>query len=416
VIIPKKYLQEINLEHTHLRMKDVDSSKSNQQAIVYIAGRTKKGSGDSSLLDELYLSVISACHAQSKTLNSTTIEQSRLDFVFFVSEYDFYLCNNSSATCEYLQIEQACKTWLPPSNFKFKFAPLNIDILKLWKENTGIVGFSHHSTWYGYAKVWLPVLPAMNSFSSALFVDTDTLWNHAPSNIFDEMLHFNSTQVIGATSIVPRHNGHTSSLSFKNRVTSGVLLFDLNKFRRSIKWVDIVKSSVTANRGGIAPGEMIPSNYNQSAHCEGFHWGPFLKPFCLMDPFFVDSNSTNIQKLENFKLSGENSLIRDCGSTRCCWKTSPESGDQEFFSDIFSNQNPELLYELPHKHQVIKMGRWKDFAGFNNDTSMTLIHAPAMSDLWNKNPALSNDELINVLPPTAYQSLIWFRRHVMLFE
>jgi hypothetical protein len=288
---------------------------------------------------------------------------------------------------------------------------LDKEILKLWKENTGIVGFSHHSTWYGYAKLWLPVLPVLDSYSSALFVDTDTLWNHAPSNIFDEMIHFNSTQVIGATNIVRRDIGHTSSLSFNNRVTSGVLLLDLYKIRRSINWADIVKSSVTANRGGIAPGEMVPLNYNQSAHCEDFHWGPYLKPFCLMDPFFIDSNST---KLKDFELSGDDSMIENCGSERSrCWKTSLHSGDQEFFSDIFSNRNPELLYELPKKHQTIKMGTWKGFAGFNNDTSMTLIHAPQMEELWDETQALSNDELLVVLPPKAYQSVIWFRKNVM---
>jgi hypothetical protein len=63
--------------------------------------------------------------------------------------------------------------------------------------------------------------------------------------------------------------------------------------------------------------------------------------------------------MENFELGSEDSLIEDVdwGSTQCCWKTSPESVDQEFFSGIFSNQNPKLSYELLHKHQVIKMGR-----------------------------------------------------------
>ena len=164
-----------------------------------------------------------------------------------------------------------------------------------------------------------------------MFVDTDTLWNQAPTNIFDELQHFNSSQVIGATSVVSRDRGHTHSLSFKNRVTSGVLLFELDKLRRTIKWVDVVKNCVSSNRGIITGGK-IPKEYNQSQHCEGFHWGPYVKPFCLTDPLIPESNDA---KLEAYKLSGDDSLLTGCESSRICGKTSPESGDQEFFSAIF---------------------------------------------------------------------------------
>ena len=184
--------------------------------------------------------------------------------------------------------------------------------------------------------------------------------------------------MIGATSIVARDKGHIHSLSFRNRVTSGVLLFDLDKIRLTMTWVDVVKNSITANRG-INTGEKIPVDYNQSQHCEGFHWGPYLKPFCLTDPLIPNSDDAN---LKAFELSGDESLLTGCRSSLACWKTSQQSGDQEFFSAIFSNSNPELLYELPMKHQLIKMGSWRDFKGFNNHTSMTLIHSPQIPELW----------------------------------
>ena len=58
------------------------------------------------------------------------------------------------------------------------------------------------------------------------------------------------------------------------------------------------------------------------------------------------------------------------------------------------------------------MGRWNNFKGFNNDTSMTLIHAPAMQDLWDE----KLDIKLDMFPPSARDSLHWFRREVKAFS
>jgi hypothetical protein len=267
------------------------------------------------------------------------------------------------------------------------------EILMMWKNHTGIVSFSHHSTWFGYTKIWLPILLGSMGYksSAALFVDTDTVWNDSPSAIFDELINFNSTQVFGATSIVNRHK-FANSLSFRNRITSGILLMDLGGIQQ-IDWVGIVRESVASNRGVDAQAP-IPIEYNQSAYCESFHWGDsWSLPFCLTEPYF--------NKWGN----------QDCSLSRTCWKTGTQSGDQEFFSNVFSNFQPELLFELPRKHQYTRMGSLVPNESASRNVSSTLLHIPAIAQLWGKEEMVKDDELINILPLVALESVRWFRKH-----
>lgn len=381
-----------------------NSSKSTEtpnrsSAIVYIAGRVsakktkaKKERGDEDIIEQLHLSVRSVCHATTiSSSSSITPSMLMLNFVFFVSETDYDVCTTNathSDQCDYSIIENSCRDELPGATFNY--VALDNKILSLWKEHTGIVSFGHHSTWYGYTKLWLPIL--LNDYSNILFVDTDTIWNHPPSLIFDELRHFNSSQVIGATSIVNRPK-HNQSKSFPNRVTSGVLLIDLEKIRQTLNWVGILKESIVSNRGGIGVGEAIPDNYNRSTYCDDFHWGKFSQPLCLSVPE-LDS-----------KYEGCDT------SLRTCWHAT--EGDQEFLSNIVSFFHPELLYELPEEHQCIKMGQilGGDIGRCKNST---LIHAPQIGRVWSekKDNILNDEELANALPPAVYESVHWFRVHI----
>mmetsp|Transcript_2973 Transcript_2973/g.7533 ORF Transcript_2973/g.7533 Transcript_2973/m.7533 type:complete len:549 (-) Transcript_2973:46-1692(-) len=398
-----------------------------RQPIVYIAGRytgPEKQKGDGGIIDELHLSVRSACYAtarlhrsnsttstNSTTNNSTTqvqISEKRLDFVIFISEADYDICTNSSAAamdldhkCDYSIVERSCRDELPTATFEY--VALDAQILNLWREHAGVVSFGHHSTWYGYTKLWLPVLLGNNDYSSALFVDTDTIWNRPPSILFDELHRFNSTQVIGASSLMGKL---TQSFSFANRITSGVLLMDLEKIRRNLDWIGIVKHSIVSNRGGIGTDEPIPNGYNMSDHCEKAHaWGKYSKPVCVVVP------QTEYDGCNN--------------TSRPCWHA--DVGDQEIFSNIFSNFNPELLYlidgggtatprRLPskHQHQCIKMGPFKD--KLIQCKGSTLIHAPQVPNLWQrvtKEKGFLPDELLaGILPSVVYVSVNWFRVHI----
>ena len=193
-----------------------------KQLVVYIAGRNPAGGGDKTIIDELGLSVMSACRVQAiRHIGSST------NFVIFISEPDYNICSGSKpGHCVYSKVEELCQSHLPDATFRY--APMDEEILMMWKNHTGIVSFSHHSTWFGYTKIWLPILLGSMGYksSAALFVDTDTVWNDSPSAIFDELINFNSTQVFGATGIVDRHK-FANSLSFRNRITSGILLMDL---------------------------------------------------------------------------------------------------------------------------------------------------------------------------------------------
>ena len=136
------------------------SKRRESSAIVYIAGRTAC-SGDSSLIDEVHLSVLSACRAQAqRNINP----DQHLHFVFFVSVDDYNACSipHSSMPCDFRPIVESCSTQYEHSTFEY--AMLGTNIPRLWKEHTGIVGFSHHSTWFAYAILWLPVLLATSSF------------------------------------------------------------------------------------------------------------------------------------------------------------------------------------------------------------------------------------------------------------
>ena len=371
----------------------VSESSGKRAVIVYIAGRNPEGGGDSSIIDELHLSVRSACLAMmhsGTTYNlSTSTRLPELNFLIFVSEIDYKMCTTSQ--CDYTSIERSCHELQPSAVFRYE--ALDKRFLSLWKNHTGIISFSHHSTWYGYAKVWLPTLLTSNvygSYSAAMFVDTDTLWNCPPSIIFDELQNFNSAQVIGATSLVERKK-HNHSLSFSHRVTSGVLLMDLKKLdQQKINWASIVADSIASNRG-VGVGMPIPVDYNQSDYCEGFHWGPYMKPFCLVDPYLSEQEG--------------------CDTPHMCWRTSAAAGDQEFFSAIFSNSRTELLYELPERHQLIAMGPI-DTRQQKLSNLSSVIHAPAIQNLWSEKIHLNNSQLAELLPPLAYESIKWFRLNV----
>ena len=340
-------------------------------AIVYIAGRNPNGKGDTkTLMDEVHLSILSAC----KT--STTAPSDALSFLIFVSEHDYNVCSNQQVECDYLAIEKSCHSVLPTtSRAYFEYLPLNQHILDLWANNTDISSFSHHSTWYGYAKVWLPVILERHKVSAILFVDTDTLWNKHPNIIFNELRNFNESQMFGATSIVDRPK-HNISLSFPNRITSGVLLMDMVKLSK-LNWKSLVGKSIAAGRG-VDVRAPIPSGYNISEHCEDHFWGDFILPYCLVKP------------------------ISGCKHPSSCWEAS--AGDQEFFSYIVSFVRPDILYELPKVHQHIQMGKIIDTSNY------TLLHAPGISQLWN--PAVSNGEISNNLPELASQSVHYFRKNV----
>eukprot|EP00956_Cyclotella_meneghiniana_P037834 scaffold145304_cov62-Cyclotella_meneghiniana.AAC.3 len=276
-------------------LNDFIPSRRLKYAIVYIAGRDPNSAGDLGIIDQLHLSVFSACYTAEK--------RHQINFVIFVSDLDHRKCASSSHfddECIYSRIEHSCHTVLPQA--KFTYAPMDDVILNWWHEHLGIVSFYHHSTWFGYTKLWLPNLLEKN-YSKILFVDTDTVWNKPPSVIFNELDHFNSTQVVGASSLM---NGHPQSKSFWNRVTSGILLMDLQKLSNSMNWTRILANSIVSNRGGIEAGEKIPVTYNRSSHCEDAHWGLFSKPLCLSIPYFDSA---------------------DCETSRTCWMA--REGDQE---------------------------------------------------------------------------------------
>lgn len=354
-------------------------SKKNKMALVYIAGRNPNGKGDTkTLMDEVHLSILSAC----KT--SITAPSDVLSFLIFVSEHDYNVCSNQQVECDYLAIEKSCHSVMPTtSHASFEYLPLNQHILDLWANNTDVSSFAHHSTWYGYAKVWLPVILERHKVSAILFVDTDTLWNKHPNIMFNELRNFNESQMFGATSIVDRPK-HNTSLSFPKRIISCVLLMDMLKLSK-LNWKSLVSKSIAAGRG-VDVRAPIPGGYNISEHCEDHFWGEFSLPYCLTQP------------------------IAGCKHPSPCWEAT--AGDQEFFSYIFSFVRPDLLYEMPKVHQYLTAGKAFDATTtpLQQRINCTVLHAPQIDGLWS--PSVSNEEISNHLSELASGSVQWFRRNV----
>ena len=90
-----------------------------------------------------------------------------------------------------------------------------------------------------------------------------------------------------------------------------------------------------------------------------------------------------------------------------------QSDDQEFLSNVFSNFHP-LLYDLPQKHQYIRMGSLGPKESASRNVSSTLLHIPAIAQLWGEEEKKKDNELINVLLPVALESVRWFRKHAQV--
>ena len=190
------------------------------------------------LLKELELSVMSAC-----SLTST-----RLNFNLFISRKDFDECQASKSCTVRRVVETACKigtgmAWLPipAERNKFSLHPLDVSILDLFRTHMGVVAFKHHSTWYGYTKLWLPVL--LPDLDRAIFVDTDTVFLQDP-RLLDVTARFDPGQALGATQLVVPEGRHNL---FRVRITSGVLVMDLGKMRAA-GWETLLRDTAVKNR------------------------------------------------------------------------------------------------------------------------------------------------------------------------
>lgn len=153
---------------------------------------------------------------------------------------------------------------------------LNATVLRWFMDELGVVGYGHHSTWYGYSKLWLPRLLPNEEW--AAFVDTDTIFLKDPWQLLDIRLQMSEAQTIAAARILG--NPPTwASLGFTHRINSGLMVLALGRLRAA-GWGKVLKETIDANRGWsvgteIEKGEQV---------CEDFHWGEFNASTCVTSP------------------------------------------------------------------------------------------------------------------------------------
>ena len=117
---------------------------------------------------------------------------------------------------------------------------LNATVLRWFMDELGVVGYGHHSTWFGYSKLWLPRL--LPDVEWAAFVDTDTIFVRDPWDLLDIRLKMSDVQTIAASRIIgdPRTG---ASLGFTHRINSG----NIRQLRHHCPMASRITSHATAN-------------------------------------------------------------------------------------------------------------------------------------------------------------------------
>ena len=143
---------------------------------------------------------------------------------------------------------------------------LNATVLRWFMDELGVVGYGHHSTWFGYSKLWLPRL--LPDVEWAAFVDTDTIFVKDPWELLDIRLKMSDVQTIAASRIVgdPMTG---ASLGFTHRINSG----NIRQLRHHCPMASPITSRVTANnllrkdQLILAPPQPSPAPNRSDSRC-----------------------------------------------------------------------------------------------------------------------------------------------------
>lgn len=344
-------------------------------ALVYIAGRHHNGDADASFskhgdgdggLQEALVSIFSACQQASKPLH----------FHVFMSPAD---SNRTSGgrSCSLCRLAAACAAGLGQSSAGsngtqsegqqtavawFTVRPLSAEILWWFHDELGLVEFNHHSSWFGYTKLWLPRL--LPDVEWALFIDTDTMFLRDPWELLDTRLAMTAEQDVSAA--------YLPGAGFTIRINSGVVLMSLTRLRAR-GWESALLSAISRNRGWPAGLPIAASakvqvrgkgaaashgpartaqldEYNVTNRpCNdlgagdkrfGWHTDPgyqmcLVKP-CTDDPRFCKKGVPRLRVLPPRACSGSTWGSRPLGPLPRTALWEAISGDQEFFSSALS--------------------------------------------------------------------------------
>ena len=349
-------------------------------ALVYIAGRqprgvnfSKQGDGVKGL-QEAQVSIFSACQLASSPLH----------FHVFLSSADADPASGGR-DCSLCRLAAACAAGLGqnsaglfgsspyderqtvPSQTAvawFTAHPLSDEILWWFHDELGMAEFNHHSSWFGYTKLWLPrLLPDANWI---LFIDTDTMFLRDPWQLLDTRLAMTAEQAISASEI--------KGMGYAVRINSGAMLMSLDRLRAG-GWERALLSAISRNRGwppGLATsssadgiqvrgeGEALrhgpartvraagysleerPCNEFGSAY--GFYYDPGYQ-MCLVKPCTDNPNlcKKGLPRLRALP-------PRACGGGRpplpraALWEAT--AGDQEFFSSVLSYDHASWWHSM----------------------------------------------------------------------
>ena len=216
--------------------------------IVWISGRAAGSSDEGFILEELQVSVLSACRATTQPLH----------LHFLVSDADFRDLTRCTmcwlaATCEH-GLRANPRRPHQPVPVKFSMYPL-VDDIKGWFRDSGVVQFSHKSTWYGYTKLWLPRI-LHDDVDLVIFVDTDTVFVQSPSRLLSVAGQFTPFQAVAATC-----TGHRL---YANRINSGAMVLSLRRMR-AFGWRDVVRSAIEQSRQ--LPSGVSTKNWSTGSVC-----------------------------------------------------------------------------------------------------------------------------------------------------
>lgn len=400
--------QQDNLEQwnsSSLRVEPVDVSSGTGHKLVspvgrtnviaYIYGLTKHDGDGLDGLNELQLSVASACF-QTRAEKGA----SPLQVIIFVSEDDAAACQPSTeanATCRYLDVLRVCGDLPTPlGQHTVEVRPIPESFVTLLRTKYGMVKF--YKSVFLFHKLWLPRLLHAAGVEKAIFLDTDTVWARAPEVLFREFDNFNVTQSIGACQIKGHKKDNFYSLMLRYRINSGLMLMHVGRLIAN-DFEGVLGRAIAANRR-VPLGSPRPVGYNYSSHCQIYKGGDQTLPLCLTVPF------------------DDGKSILGCDN-RMCWQSG--TGDQEFFSDVLSNEKPEWFYPLSwKKHHIhiqsreyvmITPARRRKKYKIENQT---VVHYKDSFFLWAKGRRGGKpveEQFLATLSRRVSEPILWLRRY-----
>lgn len=323
----------------------------NAASLVWIAGRAAKTADEGVIMGELQTSIFSACAKTTSQLH-LHVMLSEPDFgapdTYCISCWLASTCHAALRVNPSFQNDSTSLTRVPVVFTEIPLRP----VIKNWFRESGIVSFSHRSTWFGYSKIWLPDL--LPNIDVAAFVDTDTYFTKDPTILLQLAGNFDHFQAISGL--------HLENRLYRYRFNSGCMLMSMKRLRET-GWRSEVNHFINKNRGMKA--NESTEGYTENGKCVRFKFGAVDFPMCLTMPCrWIDGHPP--------KDSGWHKKIL-CDNPNQTWFA--DAGDQEFLS-YFVSRKPEWFSKLPdgiHKH----IQHWK--LSEAPLSTLVVLHSPEMA-------------------------------------